>query len=224
MAACGGAVQFDRGTDGATLSGSINGDATCDFTLRASKGQLMSASLDAPNGVEVIVIDPVEHALVPGDALTLPQNATYTVRVLQTRNAARQAGNRPFTLKLRVRAAAAATASAPATTPAHTATAGTLCDGSGTLTGGQANMSGRIAGYDTCDYKIAAKAGQTLNMLMDAPAGVEAFIVAPTEQPLVPDSPIAITANGTYEIRVGRTRNDARHGGVRDFSMVVTVE
>ena len=222
-AGCGGAVRFAPGTDGASVSGSINGDAVCDFTLKASKGQKLSATLKAANGVEVIVFDPVEHALAPGEPLVLPQDATYTIRVLQTRNAARKPGERPFALSLRVTGKAGA-APAAAAKPAAAKAAGTTCDGSGTLTDGQANVSGTIAGDATCDYTISAKAGQTLNLLMDAPAGVEAYVVSPVEAILVPEQPFAVTTSGDHTIRIGRTRNDARKGGTRDFSAVLTVE
>lgn len=220
-AACGGEVRFERGTSHAAIKGRLSGTETCDYTLRASKGQVLSAALDAPNGVEVIVFDPVEHALVPGEPLVLPKDATYTVRVLQTRNAARQnAGERAFALSVKV-----ANAGAPAAKPA---TAATTCEGSGTLRDGQANMSGALSGYDVCTYAISAKAGQTFTLLMDAPGGVEAMLRAPntdTAMPVLPDSPMKLETAGDYTLTIARTRNDARKGGAaREFSAVATVE
>lgn len=220
-AACGGEVRFERGTSHAAIKGRLSGTETCDYTLRASKGQVLSAALDAPNGVEVIVFDPVEHALVPGEPLVLPKDATYTVRVLQTRNAARQnAGERAFALSVKV-----ANAGAPAAKPA---TAATTCEGSGALRDGQANMSGALSGYDVCTYAISAKAGQTFTLLMDAPARVEAMLRAPntdTAMPVLPDSPMKLETAGDYTLTIARTRNDARKGGAaREFSAVATVE
>lgn len=236
-AACGGEVRFERGTSHAAIKGRLSGTETCDYTLRASKGQVLSAALDAPNGVEVIVFDPVEHALVPGEPLVLPKDATYTVRVLQTRNAARQnAGERAFALSVKVANAGApaakpgapAAAAAPAAKPAKPATAATTCEGSGTLRDGQANMSGALSGYDVCTYAFSAKAGQTFTLLMDAPARVEAMLRAPntdTAMPVLPDSPMKLETAGDYTLTIARTRNDARKGGAaREFSAVATVE
>lgn len=236
QAQCGGAVAFAKGAEQTTLTASLSGLQSCDYVLAARKGQTLTATLDAPTGVEAIVIDPVEHALAPGEPLVLPQTGRYTVRVLQTRNAARQSdAARPFALTLHIGARGPAqptkaggdhapAAVKPATAPAARTAAQTQCDGSGATTNGSANMSGQIAGDATCDYRLRASAGQTLTMLMDAAPGVEAWIVDPINEHLAPDQPLTLEAAGDYTIRVGRTRNDARQGGIRPFSMVVNLD
>ena len=45
-----------------------------------------------------------------------------------------------------------------------------------------------------------------------------------TAKPLVPDQSEAVTVTGAHDVIIGRTRNDARKGGSRDFSAVLNVE
>lgn len=47
---------------------------------------------------------------------------------------------------------------------------------------------------------------------------------AATAMPLLPDQPAAVTVAGAHDVIIGRTRNDARKGGSRDFSAVLNVE
>ena len=164
----------------------------------------------------------------------LDRDGSVTLRVLQTRPAARQSSAaKPFTLSVSIDGAlpkAAGVSGKPVTEGAAKAAAkaaGAGCQGSGTLTGGTANMSGSLAGDAVCTYTVSAKKGQSFSLLLDAPAGVEVMVRAPgaaTAMPLVPDQPEAMTVTGAHGVIIGRTRNDARKGGSRDFSAVLNVE
>ena len=57
-----------------------------------------------------------------------------------------------------------------------------------------------------------------------APRQSSAAKPAATAMPLVPDQPEAVTVTGAHGVIIGRTRNDARKGGSRDFLAVLNVE
>lgn len=225
-AGCGGEVKFARGADNGTVTGTVSGYDTCDYTLSVAKGQVLSATLKAKPGVEVIVFDPVSHDFAEGP-LTLPQSGKYTVRVLQPRAMARKGDKRDFALTLRVTGASAMSAPPKPAKPAmKMSDAGTTtCDGSGAFMDGTANMSGRIMGDGTCTYSFTAKAGQTVTPMMDAPAGFEAWITDPVNEALVADQPVTLTQSGTYTVVTGLSRNAARKATAPvDFSMVLNIE
>ncbi|WP_156127462.1 hypothetical protein [Paracoccus sanguinis] len=154
-AQCGGTVSFPAGATGTVVKGSVSGLETCDYTLSARKGQTLRASL-GDSRLDLIAVEPVEHDFVSGDALVLDRTGPVTLRVLQTRTAARQSqAARPFKLSVSIdsplpkskgAAQSAGTAAAPAVKtagkPAAKA-AGNQCEGSSALTGGPANRRAR---------------------------------------------------------------------------------
>lgn len=119
LAGCGGAIRFAPGSDKGSVLGRIRGDDLCEYTLSARKGLVMTVTLDAGNGVEAIAFDPISHNFVAEPSLTLPQNGTYTLRVLQTRNAARKGDKpSPFTMTVRISGKTAKAAAPTMTAPA----------------------------------------------------------------------------------------------------------
>lgn len=154
-AQCGGTVSFPAGATGTVVKGSVFGLETCDYTLSARKGQTLRASL-GDSRLDLIAVEPVEHDFVSGNALVLDRTGPVTLRVLQTRTAARQSqAARPFKLSVSIdsplpkskgAAQSAGTAAAPAVKtagkPAAKA-AGNQCEGSSALTGGPANRRAR---------------------------------------------------------------------------------
>lgn len=92
-------VQFERGADSATLSGSIIGDEYVDYVLGARGGQMMNVglSVDGSNGSGAVffnVLPPgsdgvaIYNSSIDGnDAfIELPQNGDYTIRVYHMGN------------------------------------------------------------------------------------------------------------------------------------------
>lgn len=92
-------VQFEQGTDGATLSGTIIGDEYTDYVLGARAGQQMNVGLtvDGTNGNGTVYF----NILAPGsdgeaiyigsiygnDAFVeLPEDGAYTIRVYHMGN------------------------------------------------------------------------------------------------------------------------------------------
>ncbi|SLN66248.1 Inhibitor of g-type lysozyme precursor [Pseudoruegeria aquimaris] len=92
-------VQFERGTDGATLSGSVIGDEYVDYVLGARKGQKMNVglSVEGTNGNGTVyfnILPPgsdgyaIYNGSIDGnDAFVeLPETGDYTIRVYQMGN------------------------------------------------------------------------------------------------------------------------------------------
>ncbi|MFI0395302.1 hypothetical protein [Paracoccus jiaweipingae] len=225
FAGCGGEVRFQSGSDHGTVRGTVSGYDTCDYTLTARKGQVLSVDMGRSGNVEAHVVAPVEHMLAAED-LVLPQSGQYTIRVLQPRAMARKGKAADFAMTVRVRNGASA-AAAPVSQPATKAgsTAGTICEGSGAFVDGTANMSGRIMGSGTCTWTFNGKKGQVVTPMMDAPAGFEAWITAPVNELLVADQPLTLTQTGTYTVTAGLTRNAARKASKPvDFSLLLNAE
>ncbi len=232
MAKCGGAITFAPGASGASVSAKVAGDAVCDYTISARKGQVLSVDLKAPSGIEAIAVGKVEHDFAAERTLTLPANGTYTVRVLQTRNAARKfTAPRAFTLSVGVRggkAAAsqpAAKAAAAATVTTATPTGATLCEQTTPLTADIGNYSGAIAGDGLCEYRFKGRAGQQLTMMMDGSSDLDVILFDPVNATLERDQAFTLPQDGTYTVRVLQNRNAARKATkAKPFSMVLNLD
>ena len=89
-------VQFAKGKSGTTIRGSITGDQTVDYTLRAAAGQTMTVKLSGGSSVYHNVLPPgsTGEALFVGSRdgsrsmTTLPASGEYTIRLYQMGNAA----------------------------------------------------------------------------------------------------------------------------------------
>jgi hypothetical protein len=123
------AVQFAKGKSSATIKGTIRGDQTIDYTLRAKAGQTMSVKLATSKGANYFNVLPPgsnDEALFVGSSGgnewtgTLPADGEYKVRVYLMRSAARRGETANYTLtvgitgSLDTAAAAGATAAAKA--------------------------------------------------------------------------------------------------------------
>jgi len=103
-------VQFAKGKSGATIKGSITGDQTVDYTLRAAAGQTMTVKLSGGSSVYHNVMPPgsTGEALFVGSrdgnasTTTLPASGEYTVRVYQMGNAASSGKRSNFTLDVAI--------------------------------------------------------------------------------------------------------------------------
>jgi hypothetical protein len=93
-------VHFARGTSASTISGSLHGYDTVNYTLGASAGQTMTVSISGTPDVYFNVIAPGEQYAMEGvnnlQAWTgrLPATGTYRVELFQPRAQARR-GNTP---------------------------------------------------------------------------------------------------------------------------------
>ena len=99
-------IQFKPGATGAAIKGSIKGDETVDYTLRATAGQSMVVILESDNRFTYFNVLPPgsEEAIFVGSTSgdrfegTLPASGDYTVRVYLMRNAARRGETATYTV------------------------------------------------------------------------------------------------------------------------------
>jgi hypothetical protein len=123
-------VQFAKGKSSATIKGSIKGDQTIDYTLRAKAGQTMNVKLATSEGANYFNVLPPgsnDEALFVGSSGgkewtgALPADGEYKLRVYLMRSAARRGETANYTLTVGITgshdpvagAAAAAASSAP---------------------------------------------------------------------------------------------------------------
>ncbi|HMS27717.1 MAG TPA: hypothetical protein PKC80_10160 [Burkholderiaceae bacterium] len=108
------AVHFAKGHTSATMKGSVKGDQTIDYTVRAKAGQTMSvqlASKHRSNYFNVLPPGSNDEALFvgssDGNAWTgkLPTDGEYKLRVYLMRNAARRNEQANYTLSVSISAA-----------------------------------------------------------------------------------------------------------------------
>lgn len=95
-----------------------------------------------------------------------------------------------------------------------------------------ATYSGKVTGYAVNDYQFYAKKGQKLKVTVDG--DVEAYLNSSKltnsvyldeySADLNDDGTYTLPATGSYQIRIGQTRNAARQGGTESYSMRMTIK
>lgn len=104
-------VQFKKGDSSTTITGSLKGDQTVDYTLRAKAGQTMSVSFKPSNDAAYFNVLPPgstgEEIFVGSTsgsdwAGTLPADGEYKVRTYLMRSAARRNEATSFTLTVAI--------------------------------------------------------------------------------------------------------------------------
>jgi len=91
-------IQFEKGKASATIKGSIQGDQTVDYTLRAAAGQSMVVLFEPSNlsAYFNVTAPGADAAMFVGSTsgnrfeAELPADGVYTIRVCLMRNAARR--------------------------------------------------------------------------------------------------------------------------------------
>lgn len=110
-------IQFARGASSATRKGSVRGDASRDYVIRASQGQTLSVNLNSQSTfVYFNVLDHGTMTALEGDprpmevtqwAGKLPKTGDYVIRVYLNRAATRRGTSANYTLKVVVTGSAA---------------------------------------------------------------------------------------------------------------------
>jgi hypothetical protein len=103
-------VQFAKGTSSATLKGTMKGDNTYDYVVRAAASQTMTVTMTTSNKSAYFNVNPPgEDAAIfigstSGDRFEgkLTASGDYTIRVYLMRNAARRNESANYTLKIAV--------------------------------------------------------------------------------------------------------------------------
>ena len=168
-------VQFAKGKSGATIKGSITGDQTVDYTLRAATGQTMTVKLSGNSGVYHNVMPPgsTGEALFVGSrdgnvsTTTLPASGEYTVRVYQMGQASRSGKRSNFTLNLAI------AGGAPAAASTLSADDDKMVEAAARAGEGRFNATGKIPcakdkgqPMGQCDFGVARAGGGTAAVLI----------------------------------------------------------
>jgi hypothetical protein len=104
-------IRFAKGASSATVKGSLEGDRTVDYKLRARAGQTMNVNLATSNGANYFNVLPPgskDVAIFVGSSSgnewsgALPADGEYTIRVYLMRSAARRNETANYTLTVGV--------------------------------------------------------------------------------------------------------------------------
>jgi hypothetical protein len=196
-------VQFARGTDSATVSGSIAPGTTVSYVLRAAAGQTMNVSL-GPDGFAALTTIFAPNGDVVGAGHTtatasLPVAGDYIVEIGNTGGSTND-----FTMTVRIPAGSPGPAPAPGGAQriqfAPGADHGTV---QGTFREGQSDR-----------YVLRASAGQEMTLVIDPPGtGASLGVFAPdgSQLPGGPGDVITyrLPATGDYTIVIGGGRGDS---------------
>ena len=170
-------IQFEGGTSGTAITGTIRGRQIVDYRLRASAGQSMVATFKPTNLSAYFNVLPPgsdDVAIFVGSmsgnrfAAALPADGVYTIRVYLMRSAARRNETAHYTLEVSI-AGGAETAAAPSrASPA---------------TGASFDRTLELQGIR---FRVTSANEGSMNTLHIVPAGLE-----------IDNSPIVRTINGT---------------------------
>jgi len=164
-------VQFAKGKSGATIKGSITGDQTLDYTLRAAAGQTMTVKLSGRSTVyhNVLLPGSTGEALFVGSrdgnnsSTTLPASGEYTIRVYQMGQAKNSGQRSNFTLEVAIAGAAQPVAAAQTTAEDEK-----MVEAAARASQGKFNATGKIPCAQNkgqpmgqCDFGVARAGGGT---------------------------------------------------------------
>jgi hypothetical protein len=179
-------VQFAKGKSSATVKGSLTGDQTVDYTLRAAAGQTMTVKLSGGSSVYHNVLAPgsTGEALFVGSSggkrstTALPAPGEYTVRVYQMGNAASSGKRSNFTLEVAITGGAAQPAAAQTSSEDDK-----MVEASARASQGRFNATGKSPCAQNkgqpmgqCDFGVARAGGGTAAVAITLPDGRQRVI------------------------------------------------
>ena len=152
-------LQFAKGTSAATVKGTLKGDQTIDYTVRARAGQTMTVTLQTGNGANYFNVLPPgsdDVAIFVGSTSgseftgSLPADGEYKIRVYLMRSAARRNETANYTLTVGITGSAAPGALGKA--PSSDAKVpGTEYHATGTV---PCSMGDAAPGSQQCDFGV----------------------------------------------------------------------
>ena len=153
-------LQFAKGTSSATVKGTLKGDKTIDYKLRAKAGQTMSVALKTSNAQNYFNVLPPGST---GDAIfvgssggnqwtgPLSADGEYTVRVYLMRSAARRNETANYTLTVGITGGAATSAALGAAPAGDAKVKGTPYHATGQV---PCSMGSAPQGWAQCDFGV----------------------------------------------------------------------
>jgi hypothetical protein len=159
-------LPFATGASSATVKGSLKGDQTVDYRLRAKAGQTMRVTLKTSHGANHFNVLPPgsnDVAIFVGSSGghewtgPLPADGEYTIRVYLMRSAARRHETATYTLTVGIAGSAAAPTALGAAAASDAKVKGTPFHATGTL---PCSLGAAPAGSVQCEFGvIRGKAG-----------------------------------------------------------------
>ena len=177
-------VQFAKGKSGTTIKGSVTGDQSVDYTLRASAGQTMTVKLSGGSSVYHNVLPPgsTGEALFvgsrDGNRSTTPLQTTgeYTIRVYQMGLASSSGKRSNFTLDVAIAGGAQKAAAAPSSSSSPDDDR--MVEASARAGEGKFDATGKIPCAQNkgqpmgqCDFGVARAGGGTAVLAVTLPDG-----------------------------------------------------
>ena len=153
-------LQFSKGASSATVKGSLKGDKTIDYKLRARAGQTMSVTLKTSNGANYFNVLPpgsTGEAIFVGSTSgnewtgALPSDGEYTVRVYLMRSAARRNETADYTLSVGITGSAPTSAALGAAPAGDAKVKGTPYHATGQV---PCSMGSAPQGSAQCDFGV----------------------------------------------------------------------
>ena len=172
-------LHFAKGTSSATVKGSIKGDKTIDYKLRAQAGQTMSATLKTSNGANYFNVLPpgstgeaIFIGSTSGNEWTgqLAAEGEYTVRVYLMRSAARRNEAANYTLTVDITGSAATSAAMGAAPAGDANVKGTPYHATGQV---PCSMGSAPQGSAQCDFGVIRGKLGNAEVHVTPPGGVK---------------------------------------------------
>jgi hypothetical protein len=153
-------LHFAKGASSATVKGSLTGDKTIDYKLRAKAGQTISVTLKTSNAANYFNVLPPgseDVAIFVGSSGgaewtgPLPADGEYTIRVYLMRSAARRNEAANYTLTVGITGSAAAAAALGAAPAGDAKVKGTPYHATGQV---PCSMGNAPRGSAQCDFGV----------------------------------------------------------------------
>jgi hypothetical protein len=153
-------LQFAKGASSATVKGSLKGDKTIDYKVRAKAGQTMSVALKSSNASNYFNVLPPGSSDVAifvgstsGNEWTgpLPAGGEYTVRVYLMRSAARRQETANYALTVGITGSAAAPPALGAAPASDAKVKGTPYHATGKV---PCSIGSAAEGSSQCDFGV----------------------------------------------------------------------
>ncbi len=153
-------IQFAKGASSATVKGTLKGDRTIDYKLRAKAGQTMTVKLATSNAADYFNVLPPgssDEAIFVGSiggnawAGALPADGEYRIRMYLMRSAARRHETANYTLAIGIAGTASANPGLGRAPPGDAKVKGTPYHATGQL---PCWMGGSPEGTSQCDFGV----------------------------------------------------------------------
>ena len=197
-------VHFAKGASSTTLVGSLKGDKTIDYKLRARAGQAMTVGLKTDNGSNYFNVLPPgsnDVAIFVGSSNgndwsgTLAADGEYTIRVYLMRNAARR--NETARYKLTIGITGSASAATLGTAPAGDAKVeGTPYHATGKV---PCSMGNAALGSSQCEFGVIRGAPGNAQVHVTPPGGFKRVLTF---------SGGKVSVDGGSKMKVSRSGDD----------------